>query len=367
VVHADDLSARADRGDHGREVTDEHDDEVSEAMGRSRDSHGARAVRCALLLGALFQTPIAARADEGGASFWIPGFFGSLAAAPAEPGWSLISIDYYDSVKAGGDVALARAVTIHAANTTFNTSLQASISASLNTTVDAGFLIPTYTFEQRFFGAQTTVGMITALSYERTTLQGMVQGTLGPLGFSKSGTITDQVTAPSDLIPIVEMRWNAGVNKFMLYGAANLPAGQYDSSSLANTGIGHYVLDGGVGYTYLDTRTGHEFSAVAGFSHNYINPYTQYMNGTDFHLDWGASQFLTKQLMIGAVGYVYDQLTGDSGAGDHVGPFMSRVVGVGPQIGYIFPLGNYQGYVNLKGYGEFDAHDRPMATTRGSR
>ncbi len=78
------------------------------------------------------------------------------------------------------------------------------------------------------------------------------------------------------------------------------------------------------------------------------------MSGTDFHLDWGASQFLSKQLLIGAVGYVYDQVTGDSGAGDHIGPFMSRVVGVGPQVGYIFPLGNYQGYLNLKGYGEFD-------------
>jgi hypothetical protein len=42
-----------------------------------------------------------------------------------------------------------------------------------------------------------------------------------------------------------------------------------------------------------------------------------------------------------------------------VGPFESRVIGVGPQIGYIFPLGASQGYVNLKGYGEFDAHDRP--------
>jgi hypothetical protein len=63
-----------------------------------------------------------------------------------------------------------------------------------------------------------------------------------------------------------------------------------------------------------------EFSGVAGFTNNYINPNTNYKNGVDFHLDWGASQFLTKQLLVGAVGYVYDQLTGDSGTGDHVGP-----------------------------------------------
>jgi Putative MetA-pathway of phenol degradation len=52
-------------------------------------------------------------------------------------------------------------------------------------------------------------------------------------------------------------------------------------------------------------------------------------------------------------------VTGASGSGDHIGPFESRVIGVGPQVGYIFPPGNYQRYLNLKGYGEFDAHDRP--------
>ena len=32
---------------------------------------------------------------------------------------------------------------------------------------------------------------------------------------------------------------------------------------------------------------------------------------------------------------------------------------VGPQVGYIFPVGKMQGYVNLKGYGEFANNDRP--------
>jgi hypothetical protein len=300
-----------------------------------------------------------AKADEGGVSFWIPGFYGSLAAAPQAPGWSLTSINYFDQVRAGGDVALARDVTIRAVDTTFNARLQASINASLNSTINLGAMIPTYTFEQRFLGAQATVGMLYALGYVDTTLQGQISGSLGPFGFSKTSSITDQVTASADLIPIFQLRWNAGVHNFMLYGTGDIPAGQYDRTSLANTGTGHYALDGGLGYTYLDPKTGHELSVVAGFTHNYINPYTEYMNGTDFHLDWGASQFLTKQLLVGAVGYVYDQITGDSGAGDRVGPFMSRVIGVGPQIGYIFPLGNYQGYVNLKGYGEFDYHDRP--------
>jgi hypothetical protein len=62
---------------------------------------------------------------------------------------------------------------------------------------------------------------------------------------------------------------------------------------------------------------------------------------------------------IGLVGYAYQQLTADSGAGATLGDFKSRVFAIGPQIGYLFPVGNMQGYLNLKGYKEFDAENRP--------
>ena len=63
-----------------------------------------------LLFTALFTS--VARADEGGISFWLPGQFGSLAAAPAQPGWSAASIYYHTTVNAGGDVAAARQFTV---------------------------------------------------------------------------------------------------------------------------------------------------------------------------------------------------------------------------------------------------------------
>jgi hypothetical protein len=37
----------------------------------------------------------------------------------------------------------------------------------------------------------------------------------------------------------------------------------------------------------------------------------------------------------------------------------SRIAAVGPQIGFIFPIGDMQGYINLKGYKEFAAQNRP--------
>ena len=77
------------------------------------------------------------------------------------------------------------------------------------------------------------------------------------------------------------------------------------------------------------------------------------------HFDWGASQFLSKEVMVGLVGYVYKELGCDSGSGDRVGCFQSQVFGIGPQIGFLFPVGDMQGYLNFKAYGEFAAENRP--------
>jgi hypothetical protein len=62
-------------------------------------------------LSVMIAVPTVATADEGGVSFWVPGFFGSLAAAPQQPGWSLTSIYYHTSVSAGADVSRAREIT----------------------------------------------------------------------------------------------------------------------------------------------------------------------------------------------------------------------------------------------------------------
>src|SRR5262245_49580703 len=118
----------------------------------------------------------------------------------------------------------------------------------------------------------------------------------------------------------------------------DVPVGAYDSTRLSNIGIGHGAIDAGVGYTYFNEQTGYEFSAVAGLTYNFINPYTQYQSGVDVHLDWGASRFLTKQLQIGLAGYLYNQASCDGGSGDRVGCFQSRVAGAGGQLGYTTPM-----------------------------
>ena len=299
---------------------------------------------------ALISAPTVAAADEGGVSFWVPGFFGSLAAAPQQPGWSLTSIYYHTTVSAGGDVGLAREFQIGKVPV----GLSANLSANLNGTGDLGLLIPTYVFATPFLGGQASVGAVVSYGRTSASLAGTLSGTLTtPLGsfpFMRTDSISNSVTGFGDVLPMFSVRWNAGVNNYMTYITGDMPVGAYDSTRLSNIGIGHGAVDGGVGYTYFNPKTGQEFSGVLGFTYNMTNQSTQYQNGVDMHFDWGASQFLTKQFQIGLVGYVYNEIGCDSGSGDRVGCFQSRVIGVGPQIGFIIPLSTTtQGYLKLQG------------------
>jgi hypothetical protein len=304
-----------------------------------------------------------ALADEGGVSFWVPGFFGSLAAAPQQPGWSLANIYYHTSVSAGGNVALAKEFQI--GQVPANVTATARLNASVNATGDLGFVIPSYVFATPVLGGQASVSLIGIYGVASTTLAGQLSGNLtgpggGSIPFMRSDSLSQAQWGFGDLIPQFALRWNAGVNNYMTYITGDIPVGAYDSSRLSNLGIGHGAIDAGGGYTYFNPATGHEFSAVLGVTYNLKDQTTQYQNGVDLHLDVGASQFLTKQVQVGLVGYAYKDIGCDSGSGDHVGCFQSQVFGVGPQFGYIIPLGQgLQGYINLKGYKEFGASDRP--------
>src|SRR5207249_11734604 len=196
------------------------------------------------------------------------------------------------------------------------------------------------------------------------SLDGTLTTGFGPFATTRMGSIGDSITSFGDLYPQATLKWNAGVHNFMTYVTGDIPVGAYDPTRLANLGIGHGAIDGGGGYTYFNPQAGHEFSAVAGFTYNFKNQDTQYQNGIDFHLDWGAAQFLSKQVFVGLVGYVYDQITPDSGCAPILCPFESRVIGIGPQFGYIFPVGTMQGYFNIKVYGEFDNNARPDGWNR---
>ena len=328
---------------------------ISKRLWLRRGSSRAAVTIAGLTFAVIVAASNNASADENGTSFWLPGFFGSLAATPQQPGWSLAVINYYTNVSASGNAAVSKEITIGQ----FNPALNVSVNARISARADLGFFVPSYVFATPFLGGQASAGLLIPFGVNDTALNATVSGTLGPIPFTRPINLSQTTTGFGDLVPQFAVRWNAGVNNYMAYITGDIPVGLYNSANLANIGIGHGAIDGGVGYTYFDPSTGHEFSAVLGLTGNFENPSTNYTNGIDAHLDWGASQFVTKQLQIGLVGYFYEQLTADSGCAPILCPFESRVIGVGPQIGYLFPVGNMQGYLNLKGYTEFDNENRP--------
>lgn len=284
---------------------------------------------CALAAGA--------RADEGGVPFWFSGQYASLAAVPATPGWSLPMQAYYYDGKASGGKSFPRGD---------------SVATGLKSRMPLILAQPTYAPETKVLGGQLALGV--GFGYGKNTTDADV--TVSPRGTALDRS--DTAWGFTDLYPIASLAWSSGVHNWMTYLTGDIPVGSYDAKRLANIGIGHAAIDAGGGYTYLNQQTGREFSAVAGLTYNWENTDTDYKNGIDSHLDWAASQFLSANWQIGVAGYVYYQLTGDSGSGARLGSFKSRVAAIGPEAGYAFTFGGSPAYFNVRGYWEFWAQNR---------
>lgn len=281
-------------------------------------------------------------ADEGGTSFWLPGQMGSFSASPSEPGWSFPLLYYYSSVKANASKLFV---------------ISGGINAGVKARSDLLMVTPTYVFSTPIIGAQASVGVTGFVGRYAIDVNAAL---IGPSGTTIAGQRKDSLKSVGDLFPTASLKWNYNVHNFMVYTMGDIPVGTYDINRLANMGINHWSLDGGGGYTYLDEKEHHnEFSVVIGLTENFENPATYYKNGVDAHLDWSIAQFLSENYFIGPSGFVFKQITGDSGAGAQLGDFKSQIFGIGPQLGLFFKIGEQKWYMNLKVMDEFGAKNRP--------
>lgn len=300
---------------------------------------------CAL---ALMLACAVGRADEGGVPFWISGQYASLAATPPNPGWDLNVIPYYYTGTAGTQQSFERGI---------------YLVSGLQTQAPLVFVQPGYAFSQSILGAEPYVGVAFGGGRDRT----QADVTIANSATAIHGYRSDSIAGGSDLYPLASLSWTKSNNNWMAYLTGDIPTGAYDPHRLSNIGLGHAAIDAGGGYTYLSLKTGLEFTAVTGFTHNFENTDTNYRNGVDFHLDWALSQFLSERWEVGVVGYVYYQLSADTypttgPIGDLraqlLGPFESRVASVGPEVGYAFKMGGHQAYANIRGYWEFWSEHR---------
>lgn len=297
-------------------------------------------MRRALATAALLLAAPSALADEGGASVWLPGQFASFAAVPGDPGFSLEAIFFTRRASATAGTDFSRG---------------GGLLAGLNVSEQYLFLTPTYTFERPVLGGQLALGVTFSLGRADTGVWAVLTG---PGGNSISGATSDSATGISDTYPIASLKWQRGDHNFMTYVMGSAPTGAYDPNRLAGVGVGHWAIDGGLGYTYMPA-SGFEISVTAGLTYNFVNPQTGYQSGMDGHIDLGTSWSFSDSLYVGAVGYLYNQVSPDTGAYARLGGFQSRVAGAGPQVGWSFAAGGLAVDVNLRGYKEFAAQNRP--------
>ena len=290
-----------------------------------------------LLISISFFSSQSVLADEGGVPFWMSGQYASMAAVPMATGWSLVAMPY-----------------VYSGNADKSKSFQhgTSINAGLSARESLVLMQLGYVAEEKILGGQPYLGVGWGPGTNTTTASVSVVNPSTQLNRSNTSN------GSTDIYPLASLTWNQGNNNFKTYVTGDIPVGTYSPTSLAAIGIGHAAMDAGGGYTYLNNTTGLEFSGVLGATYNWMNTQTNYKNGIDSHLDWSVSQFVSQNWQVGIAGYGYYQLTADSGSGDRVGAFKSRIAAVGPQIGYLFNLGKNQAYINLRAYKEFWAQNR---------
>jgi len=251
-----------------------------------------------------------AEASEGAASYYFAGAFGTfLVAVPPEPGFTAAS----QTLMYGGQAS--RAV------------LNGRVTFGLNAFALYEFIAGSYTFEQPVLGGRLQIGAgVPVLSYANlnTSLQ---TGRFGAFtGGASDFNVGDTLLNPFALY------WNSGdFNvKFTEYVVA--PTGHYDVNNVISVGRNYWAFDTQLGLTWFHKATGTEISVLPGIMFNTTNTATDYHTGTEFHLDFMVNQFVMPSVALGAQGYWYKQIDGDSGSGAVLGPFMGESFGLGPAV-----------------------------------
>jgi hypothetical protein len=184
------------------------------------------------------------------------------------------------------------------------------------------------------------------------------------MGNTLSGSLTQSVFGIGDSVVAALLGWQEGNNHWNLVATGTIPTGIYSTSSIAFLGLHRPSLDVRGAYTYLDPQTGLEISGALGMTFNYINTATSYQTGNELHFEWDINEHFASGWSAGIGGYVYDQVTGDSGSGNRIGPFEGRVVAVGPLIGYTFKIMEViPVQLNARWFHEFDVKNRLTANS----
>ncbi len=283
----------------------------------------------------VFATSQVTQAAEGAFCHYLPGAnIDIFLAVPPEPGFLAANTFWYQSGHVGETVLDGRV------------DLNLDISNFLNLTV------LTYTLEQPILGGRYTAGVL--VPFGNVDLDATL---IGPFGGRYPTSASSFDISDIALIPF-QMNWAIGRWSFKLSEVIVAPTGGYNESELVNLGRNYWSFDTVTAVTWFDPEKGAEVSIQPGLMLNTKNSATDYLTGTEFHLDFTLNQFLSPSFALGIRGYYYQQITGDSGSGAILGDYKSESFGAGPGFVWIPKFGGGQLTVLGKWIHDFNAENR---------
>lgn len=310
------------------------------AVARSRNW-----IVAAVLASTSIAAPEAVHAAESAQGVYLLGNRGPLAGVTPPPGFYFGNQTYYYSGNLGG-------------NRTFQSGGIAAANVKLD--FSANFVTPIWVTPAEIFGGN--LGFSVTIPFGTPNVGAGAVLSTPRIDRVIAGRAHDANFNVGDIYLASFVGWHSGNVHWSTTVLGVVPSGSYETGQLSNISLNRPALDLSGALTYLDPVLGYELSVVPGITFNWINAATQYLTGTEFHLEWSASKYLSKDLSVGLVGYFYDQLTGDGGSGNRIGPFKGRATALGGQVGYTFKMGEIPVSTNVRFFRELDVRNRFAGT-----
>lgn len=265
--------------------------------------------------------PVFSQAEEGGSGHYMPGANASFVdALPGKPGLAVANFfSFYD---ASAEISKVGGL----------------VTAGLDATAYADTLVALYQTPLKLLGGYYAIGM--AIPYVWLEVKGEIQLTK-PDGGTIKFTKRDTANGFGDITVYPFMLGWTGLGGDLKYDVRlgiYVPTGDYKNGDLANVGKNYWTFEPAGSVSYISRKIGLELSAFAGLDFNTKNNDTEYRTGDQFHLDVTIAEHLPLfggLIGVGANGFYYQQINGDSGSGAVLGDFKGRTSGIGPVLSYV--------------------------------
>lgn len=253
-----------------------------------------------------------AYAAEGGSDSYLPGDYGDFGMAVLpQKGFSIESVLIYSPTAAD---LLPRAGVIQ------RNLEQTSFSATFDLS---------YVTDLEILGGRYFVGLCAPLERVDVDTEIDVGGFLGLTSAGASG-LGDVTLTP------IGIGWQTQSLSVAVYENINLPIGEFNAIRPVSLSLNYWAFDTNFALTWTDSKEKLEIDFNLGFTINTTNSATDYRSGNALHLDYTLGYAASESWSVALVGYLYDQVTGDSGSGARLGPFKGRAYGLGPALTHSF-------------------------------